>query len=294
MNTLHQIPAITNWKCIIDSEKQTNAVSKLELGEVVWLPNLSFSITSQEQQLFSPLICNKNVKNVSYNSVNQILQGIDLTESKHQILKNMMARFADYAHQLASHLLSSYTNHLQWGRTSFRPIEIEGRRAPSYRKDDTRLHVDAFPSTPNQGRRILRIFTNVNPNQQDRIWNLGAPFEEVIDHFIDKISQPLFGSAQILKLLKITKGVRTPYDHIMLQLHNRMKADMNYQNSVTKQEIHFPSNSTWLVFTDKVSHAALAGQYVLEQTFYLPIEGMQNPSLSPLKILEKKLSKKLV
>ena len=34
----------------------------------------------------------------------------------------------------------------------------------SWRKDDSRLHVDAFPSRPNRGERILRVFCNVNPD----------------------------------------------------------------------------------------------------------------------------------
>ena len=34
----------------------------------------------------------------------------------------------------------------------------------TWRKDDTRLHVDSFPATPSGGRRILRVFSNVNPD----------------------------------------------------------------------------------------------------------------------------------
>ena len=44
---------------------------------------------------------------------------------------------------------------------------------------------------------------------------------------------------------------------------------------------------TWLCYTDSVPHAAMAGQYVLEQTFYLPAAGMADPAKSPLRILEK-------
>ena len=32
-----------------------------------------------------------------------------------------------------------------------------------------------------------------------------------------------------------------------------------------------PAGSTWLTFTDQVSHAAMAGQYQFEQTFLLPV-----------------------
>ena len=37
-----------------------------------------------------------------------------------------------------------------------------------------------------------------------------------------------------------------------------------------------------MAFTDQVSHAAMAGQYQLEQTFLLPVEAMSDPERSPL------------
>jgi hypothetical protein len=65
-----------------------------------------------------------------------------------------------------------------------------------------------------------------------------------------------------------------------------MKADLHYQKTVSQSEIRFLPNSSWIISTDSVSHAALSGQFVLEQTFYLPIEAMQDQNRSPLRILE--------
>ena len=48
-----------------------------------------------------------------------------------------------------------------------------------------------------------------------------------------------------------------------------------------------------MVYTDQVSHAALYGQDVLEQTFYLPVSAMQDENRSPLRILEKMTKQKL-
>jgi hypothetical protein len=149
------------------------------------------------------------------------------------------------------------------------------------------LHVDAFPATPNQGRRILRVFANVNPTGLPRVWRVGEPFEEVARRFLPKINKQLPGYAALLQLLKITKTTRSEYDHIMLQIHDRMKADLHYQRNVMQDEIHFVPNTTWIVQTDHVSHAAMSGQHVLEQTFYLPVNAMQAPALSPLHTLER-------
>jgi hypothetical protein len=66
-----------------------------------------------------------------------------------------------------------------------------------------------------------------------------------------------------------------------------MKEDADFQASCPKQRWEFPPNSTWMVFTDCVSHAVLEGQYALEQTFIVSRDAMVQPEKSPLSILEK-------
>ena len=60
-------------------------------------------------------------------------------------------------------------------------------RAVSWRKDDSRLHVDAFPSRPNHGERILRVFCNVNPHGEDRVWRVGEPFEAMARTLLPRV-----------------------------------------------------------------------------------------------------------
>src|SRR5262249_61053742 len=128
-------------------------------------------------------------------------------------------------------------------RTSFRPVEIEGRLS-SWRKDDSRLHVDSFPSSPTGGKRILRVFSNVNPEGRSRVWRVGEPFEQMARRFLPGIKRPLPGSSIFLRLLGITKSPRTEYDHIMLQLHDHMKADERYKKEVEQLRQEFPAGST--------------------------------------------------
>jgi hypothetical protein len=54
-----------------------------------------------------------------------------------------------------------------------------------------------------------------------------------------------------------------------------------------------PAGSTWLAFTDQVSHAATAGQHQLEQTFLVPVEAMLEPDRAPLRILERLKARRL-
>ncbi|MFN7098363.1 MAG: Kdo hydroxylase family protein, partial [Gammaproteobacteria bacterium] len=190
-------------------------------------------------------------------------------------------------------LLPHYATNLITGRTSYRPVEIKGRPS-SYKKDDKRLHVDAFPATPVQGKRILRVFCNINPHQQPRVWHLGEPFSQVAAKFLPGITTPKPLQAKLLKLFKLTKSLRTPYDHYMLNIHDNMKKDIIYQQQVDKIRMDFPPSSTWITYTDITSHAALNGQYLLEQTFYLQPESMLDQNKSPLRILEKMTGSTLV
>jgi hypothetical protein len=208
-------------------------------------------------------------------------------------LTAMLRRFSAAAASLVDALFPAYGGRLQRARASFRPAEIAGRQT-TWRHDDTRLHIDSFPATPVQGRRILRVFTNVNPEGRSRSWRIGEPFEEVARRFGGQLRMPLPFSGALLKVAGITKSRRSAYDALMLQLHDRMKADLEYQKKAPQTAVDFPAGSTWIAFTDRVSHAAMAGQYQLEQTFLLPVEAMQQPERSPLRILERIKKRALV
>jgi hypothetical protein len=91
--------------------------------------------------------------------------------------------------------------------------------------------------------------------------------------------------AKLLHRLRVTRSLRSEYDHLMLQLHDRMKGDDAYQREAPRLEFGFPAGSTWVCFSDQVVHAALSGQYLLEQTFHLPVRQQSEPAASPLAIL---------
>ena len=60
-----------------------------------------------------------------------------------------------------------------------------------------------------------------------------------------------------------------------------------------RRRVDFPAGSAWMAFTDQVSHAAMAGQYQLEQTFLLPVGAMLDEQRSPLRILERLKGRRL-
>ncbi len=284
---------IESFNSPITEENQKRAIQALEQGKVVYFPHLPFKINSEEACFLSPEIVDPKSKNISYDVQKDLLGGSTCRDMEAKNLKEMLRRYALQSRSFMDRLFPHYTPHLNQARTSFRPVEIAGRKS-SYRKDDTLLHVDAFPATPVKGKRIMRFFTNINHKGQPRVWKLGEPFPQVVQKFGKTLKTPIPGLAWFLKTVCITKDYRTLYDHYMMHMHDTMKGDQHYQKNVSQHEILFPPGSSWIVFTDQASHAALSGQHVLEQTYYLPVEGLDNPETSPFRILERFYGKKLV
>lgn len=277
----------------ITCEEKENAISTLEGGEVIFLPHFPFPIMDGEYTFFSPEVVHPSMKNISYNSLTDKLGKSACNARDIPQLSRMLKRYSQMSRELMEALFPHYKKSLRQGRTSFRPVEAQGR-ALSYKKDDTLLHVDAFPATPLQGERILRLFTNVNPYGKARVWKIGEPFPQVVEKIAPRVQPPLPGTIELLEFFKITKSRRSLYDHYMLKIHDTMKGDKNYQSSADQKEVHFPPQSSWIVFSDQVSHAALSGQFLFEQTFYLPVSGQKYPERSPLRILERFYGKRLV
>jgi hypothetical protein len=274
---------LTNWSPSQSADVQQTAISTLESGGVLVLPRLAFKLSEAEKRFLSPQWSDLHAKNISLEG--NSLKGARGAAQDLAALSSMVARFAGSAAELVSGLFPRYAAYVKTARTSFRPQPAVGRSL-SWRKDDALLHIDAFPSRPNHGERILRVFCNVNPSE-DRVWRVGDEFRAMAQTFLPRIRRPVPGSAALLAALRVTKGRRSEYDHLMLGLHDCAKADGDYQRNCLQQVLHFAPGTTWLCFSDQVMHAAVSGQYMLEQTIHLPIAALYRSDSSPLAILEK-------
>lgn len=269
----------------IEQVSPDDSIHALEQGSVLFFPEYFFS--DVDPSLLTETILDGSRKNISYDVHKQKLMAHRKDSQELELkLTHMMQHFAEFSMALIQKTLPSYAAHLDWGRTSFRPAEVDGRSL-SKRKDDTRLHVDSFAASPVYGKRILRVFCNINPYHKPRVWHIGEPFSHVLQRFAPQIVSYSKLKATLFYWIKTTKSLRSAYDHYMLQLHDKMKLDDHYQNKIKKIKVDFPAQSCWIVFTDQVSHAALSGQYLLEQTFYLPVNKMQYPEQSPLRQWQK-------
>ncbi|MEQ6436048.1 Kdo hydroxylase family protein [Comamonas sp. w2-DMI] len=270
----------TDWRQTSGRPEWTAAV---EAGKVLYFPQLAFQLSEQEKSLLRPDIRDPKTRNISLN-VDGSIKGVAGDEATRQQVAAMVGRFREQATALIAGLFPQYMPVVRMAPTSYRPSQVE-TRAQSWRADDKRMHVDAFPSRPNYGERILRVFTNVNPDGQPRVWRVGEPFEDVARKFLPRAKPYVRWQAKALQMLHVTKSLRSEYDHLMLQLHDGMKGDPDYQKNAPQETVPFAAGSTWVCFSDQAVHAVMAGQYMLEQTLFLPPGSEYDTAASPLAIL---------
>ena len=283
---------ITAWDDGVSADLAAQALEALEAGKVLFLPQLRFEIAPAEAGFLNPEVGDDSRKNVSLDPVTGQCSATALAPGEAERLAAMMRRYAVSVTGLLHALLPSYAPALERARTSFRPAEIAGRDY-SPRHDDRLLHVDAFPTRPLSGRRILRVFSNVADDGSPRQWRVGEPFADFAGKFAARAKRPMIGQAWAMQTLGLTKGRRTAYDQMMLSLHDQAKQDAAYQADAPKVDLSFPAGATWLCFTDQVLHAALSGHCALEQTFHLPVSAMAQPERSPLRVLERLSGRRL-
>jgi 3-deoxy-D-manno-oct-2-ulosonic acid (Kdo) hydroxylase len=265
--------------------------NSLEQGKVLYFPTLAYAPGENCAALFASHLSDGKAKNISYDAVSEVLKGTTATGTERTGLQAMMAAFSATATRFVADLLPSYAGRVEPARASYRPLEIAGREY-SRLKDDRLLHVDAFPSTPTGGRRILRLFCNIDPAGKPRVWHVGEPFQQFAGRFMPGSAWPA-AVTWFLSAVGVTRGRRSAYDQMMLGLHDGAKRDAAYQENAPYEEVAFPAGSSWLCFTDQVVHAAVAGQHVLEHTFYVDVGAMTDPAGSPLRTLERITRRKL-
>jgi hypothetical protein len=284
---------ITDWAGPFEPGLRARAADALESGRVLVMPALPFTLTPRETPFLSQDASDASRKNISLDPATSRIKGTAFTGDEADRLSAMLNRYAEAATGLLTGLIPGYATGLERARTSFRPVEVQGR-ALSQRRDDALLHVDAFPTRPMQGRRILRVFSNIAPDGAGRDWLVGEKFEPFAARYLSGLRRRPPGEALALALLRLTRGKRSRYDEIMLSLHDAVKLDPEYQASAPRAAVTFMPGTTWITYTDQVLHAALAGSNSQEQTFHLPVSSMTHPERTPLRVLERLSGQTLV
>jgi hypothetical protein len=270
--------------------------AQLEAGNILFFPVQPFPISQDDRDFLLGRTQTSSAlhKNIAYRPAEDRITGLAKAEHLEAArLRLILKNYCRGAEKFLSELLTPYAGKWKLDFASFRPLEERGRPARLHARNDL-PHFDAFPTRPTNGDRILRFFSNINPNQS-RVWNTSQTFEAIGPDFAKTIGLPgprstnplARGLRTFASALRLPGSRRSPYDDFMHRCHNAMKEDARFRESCPKQRWEFPPNSSWTVFTDSVSHAVLEGQYALEQTFIVSRAAMVEPQSSPIAILEK-------
>lgn len=244
-------------------------------------------------------------KNIAYRPLQDRLTGFASSTGGggEARMRRIMREFCERATRCLTDLSPQYAASWRLDYTSFRPCEEHGRLMRQSARNDL-LHVDAFPTRPTRGDRILRFFTNINPTRP-RVWVTGPTFEDLAGQLaVGSSLLPRLGDGhtavarlgpfryarRALQRAAQAIGERaaaaSPYDRFMHRFHNYLKEESSFQQDCAKDRWEFPPGSSWIVFTDGVSHAVLSGQFALEQTYIVPRSALVLPQKAPASVLE--------
>jgi 3-deoxy-D-manno-oct-2-ulosonic acid (Kdo) hydroxylase len=274
----------------------------LERGKILLFREPPFDLPEQDRKflLVQEWTELRLHKNVSYRPTEDVLKGVSGSPQTIARLRSIFRNYSAAVIDFMGKFLRPYAGKCTVDFSSFRPFEEERRGLPLHKRNDL-LHVDAFPSRPTHGGRILRVFTNLNPTRA-RVWNTTEPFEALARRYasdagLERIARQSWVRRRVedwAGKLGLQGMGRSPYDIFMLGFHDYLKENTDFQKGCPKIRLEFPPLATWLVLTDGVAHAVMSGQYALEQTFLVPPKALVEPDEAPYRILEKLAGQPLV
>jgi len=177
---VHKLPASPGTS----AEQARNLCAELEAGNILILPRSPIHIPEGDRKL---LLGQKQAssayhKNIAYRPAEDRVTGLDASkEAQAQELRRLLRDYSQRSAEFLNRFLLPYAHKWTLDFASFRPIEEEGRPARLHARNDL-LHFDSFPTRPTNGKRILRLFTNINP-AQNRVWLTSQTFETFAPHF---------------------------------------------------------------------------------------------------------------
>jgi hypothetical protein len=288
-----EVVTIDSWPL----EERADFRPQLEAGNVLYFPATPFVLPAESQEFLRRLEFAGGAvhKNIAYRPASDRVTGIAADDAQGRRLLSSMREYSRIVVQFTAELLPEYAVSWKLDYASFRPLEEAGRDLPLNKRNDL-IHTDAFPSRPTYGDLILRVFTNINPSKP-RNWVTTDPFPVLARQYarqagLDGIAARAGGrflhrSARMLKSIGLPVVARSAYDRFMLQFHEYLKRNADFQANCPKYRFDFPPGSTWLTFTDVLPHSVHSGQHALEQTFIIARTSLAHPEKAPLGVLER-------
>jgi hypothetical protein len=290
----------------IEAQVAERIATLLETNHIVYFPRCPIPLPDSATLRFlrSELPARLRLKNVSYHPEADRLTGLQADEATRErvtdVLREHLRGVTGFLGRVAPHLAAGWTV----GTCSFRPIQERGRDLKPHASNEL-VHIDAGAYGATHGDRILRFFVNVN-EAEDRVWASKGSISDLLERHgqaagllessgrlkqrIEEGAADHAFSALIGGLARVNPLARvldsSPYDRAMRRLHNYMKDSEAFKTDQRGyEEIRFPPHSAWVVFTDGVSHASVAGQFALVTTMVVRREALLHPEFAPYSLL---------
>jgi hypothetical protein len=287
-----------------DKDARARALCReLEAGKILFFPKLPYEFPSDEREFLLSREWNelRLHKNVSYRPADDVMRGFSGDHGTETHLHHILRDYSAHIVEFLRDFLRPYADKWKLDFASFRPLEEEGRDLSLHKRNDL-LHVDAFRLRPTRGGRILRVFTNLHATKP-RVWYAIGDFGWLAETYAGGAGLSRFAAkngalrrsvSRWAATLGLKRLSRTPYDRFMLRFHDYLKENDDFQHKSPKVRLEFPPGATWMVFTDGVAHAAMSGQFAMEQTLLIPPEALVAPEWAPYRILERVAGRALV
>jgi hypothetical protein len=282
----------------------TDISDELERGKIVYFPDCPIGLPDGEDLDFLRQEMPKrlNLKNISYHPEADKVLGVrgerDVAERVHRLLKEHSSRVQSFLKRVISTLARNW----KVGTSSFRPMQEKGRNLSAHASNEL-VHIDAGAYGATHGDRIIRFFVNVNPTEP-RVWITKGAFPDLYRRYgqsagvsadngtgsLDESMLDWLRTRTVNALAHLVPPARlldsSPYDRAMRRFHNFMKDTPAFQStSDGHEEFRFKPFSSWMVFTDMVSHACTSGQHAFVDTFVVPLENCRLKEMAPINIL---------
>jgi hypothetical protein len=267
-----------------------SALERLERGEVVAHAAAPFALPAGDDLAFllAQRVAGLGRKHISHDPHTGATAGFARTGGDQAVrLGRLLGDFSRSVTAWLAAALPRYAGGLEPDRATFRPEEEATRQVRMNARNDL-LHVDAFPTRPARGRRILRVYANLHP-AEPRVWATADPLQVLLARYRGRMRRGPGGWLLDLEgacdLLRPADRRRTPADALMRRLHDYLKRNLRFQQKGRRRLYHFPPGSAWLAMTDACCHAELRGRFALEHSFFVAPGVLLRPELAPAALL---------
>src|SRR5262245_33296061 len=162
----------------LDGARRRWYAERLEEGHILLVVRAPFPLPSETERAALAGVRQASSayhKNISYRPGEDRVKGIAGGTGDTPLVHRALRAYSEHATRLLTELFPFYAAQWKLDFASFRPIEERGRQLSLRARNDL-LHIDAFPTRPTNGSRILRVFTNVN-EAASRFWITTDTFE---------------------------------------------------------------------------------------------------------------------